>query len=578
MSGPVLELLERPLGASAGGVAADRRRRTDVLVLAVIGAIVLARIAYVLAADVVALTFRTTDDAYYYFNVARNIALGYGSTFDRINPTNGYHPLWMLCLLPVYAVFGADPAAALRAVCVLVAVLAGATAWLAYRVAASGIDRSAGVFVLCLLPVPLFVNATLNGLETGLLLAALMLLLCAELRWEVFSPWASPGRNVALGALLAVVFLSRLDSAFIILALVAWMIGRGGNALRKTVVVGAVGAVLVGPYLFWNRIEYGRFVPISGALKSTFPDVSFTLERFRDFHTLVGLAQIVFSGAVIVAWAVLGRGTGRAGQPQREPGTTTPAARGAPRTEGIPAVVPAMYVGCLLHFAYAVLFMNWAAYWWHYASYLPVTLFLAAFAFLRIVAWAGDRPAVRVGLTAAALLGAVGLLFAEAQRRGTHHEPWYAAARWASDHLPDGSVIGMTDCGLFGYFCAHRTVNLDGVINGVAYQEALRDERLAEYLRDCGVTHVADYEVRYRDGRYRIRLPARLFRAPGGAIVAREGDEAYHSPPYENVFHGDRAIHFAIWPIDRVSIYDDAAAADRNQDAGRPSSRAETDG
>ena len=40
-----------------------------------------------------ALTF---DDAFYYFGIARNVAHGHGSTFDGINPTNGYHPLWML--------------------------------------------------------------------------------------------------------------------------------------------------------------------------------------------------------------------------------------------------------------------------------------------------------------------------------------------------------------------------------------------------------------------------------------------------------------------------------------------------
>ena len=38
----------------------------------------------------------TRDDAYYYFKVAQNISEGHGSTFDGINLTNGYHPLWML--------------------------------------------------------------------------------------------------------------------------------------------------------------------------------------------------------------------------------------------------------------------------------------------------------------------------------------------------------------------------------------------------------------------------------------------------------------------------------------------------
>lgn len=47
-----------------------------------------------------ALTF---DDAYYYVEIARRIADGGGSTFDGLNTTNGYHPLWMLvCTVPFF--------------------------------------------------------------------------------------------------------------------------------------------------------------------------------------------------------------------------------------------------------------------------------------------------------------------------------------------------------------------------------------------------------------------------------------------------------------------------------------------
>src|SRR5262249_22089384 len=43
----------------------------------------------------------TVDDSYYYLKTADNAAHGYGLTFDRINPTNGFHPLWMAILVPL---------------------------------------------------------------------------------------------------------------------------------------------------------------------------------------------------------------------------------------------------------------------------------------------------------------------------------------------------------------------------------------------------------------------------------------------------------------------------------------------
>lgn len=45
----------------------------------------------------------TFDDSFYYFGIARNLMEGYGFTFDRLNQTNGFHPLWLFtCALPYW--------------------------------------------------------------------------------------------------------------------------------------------------------------------------------------------------------------------------------------------------------------------------------------------------------------------------------------------------------------------------------------------------------------------------------------------------------------------------------------------
>jgi len=65
------------------------------------------------------------DDAYYYFKVAQNISEGQGSTFDGINPTNGYHPLWMLICVPIFALARVDLILPLR---ILLLVMSGLSA------------------------------------------------------------------------------------------------------------------------------------------------------------------------------------------------------------------------------------------------------------------------------------------------------------------------------------------------------------------------------------------------------------------------------------------------------------------
>ena len=75
----------------------------------------------------------TRDDAYYYFKVAQNISEGRGSTFDGINATNGYHPLWMLICVPIFALARFDLILPLRILLLVMSGLSVATAILLYR-------------------------------------------------------------------------------------------------------------------------------------------------------------------------------------------------------------------------------------------------------------------------------------------------------------------------------------------------------------------------------------------------------------------------------------------------------------
>ena len=51
------------------------------------------------------------EDAFYYFQIARNLAEGKFSTFDGgITRTNGYHPLWLFLITPFYWVFDKEAA------------------------------------------------------------------------------------------------------------------------------------------------------------------------------------------------------------------------------------------------------------------------------------------------------------------------------------------------------------------------------------------------------------------------------------------------------------------------------------
>ena len=56
--------------------------------------------------------------------------------------------------------------------------------------------------------------------------------------------------------------------------------------------------------------------------------------------------------------------------------------------------------------------------------------------------------------------------------------------------LPAEAVIAGTDVGALAFWTGRRVVNLDGVMNDFEFQKVLRDRKLADYLRRQGVTHI----------------------------------------------------------------------------------------
>ena len=79
------------------------------------------------------LNWYLNDDAFYYFKVASNISSGLGITFDGINVTNGFHPLWMLINVPVFWFAGFDLFLPLRVLIIVSSLLSAGTGVLLFR-------------------------------------------------------------------------------------------------------------------------------------------------------------------------------------------------------------------------------------------------------------------------------------------------------------------------------------------------------------------------------------------------------------------------------------------------------------
>ena len=178
----------------------------------------------------------TRDDAYYYFKVAQNISEGHGSTFDGINPTNGYHPLWMLVCIPIFALARFDLILPLRILIILLAGLRAATSILLYHLLRKVIARPIAMLGALYWAFNMYIHWTAyqQGLETGLAAFCLVLFLYLLQRFERDRKIASPKGTMSVPlkqiATLAVaatlVTFSRLDMVFLAGIFGFWIVFR----------------------------------------------------------------------------------------------------------------------------------------------------------------------------------------------------------------------------------------------------------------------------------------------------------------------------------------------------------------
>jgi len=240
-------------------------------------------------------------DAFYYFTIATNWARFGVPTFDQTHPTNGFHPLWQWLTALAEGVIEAlgQSRFALPGVAVIGGLLLLSAALVLLGLARVKDGRVSPVFAL--LPVgawplaispvwwaardelpphrmtPLF--GTLWNFANGLESAVLVALFAGVVWFYVKRPADTPRRALAFGLLLGALSLARLDHAVFALAIAGLPFAH--RLLRRDAGRARLGAwtlcgwvAVLGLYLAYNVATVGRAMPVSGAVKSTFPHLN----------------------------------------------------------------------------------------------------------------------------------------------------------------------------------------------------------------------------------------------------------------------------------------------------------------
>jgi hypothetical protein len=204
------------------------------------------------------------DDALFYLQIGRSVALGTGPDFTPGLATNGYHPFWMLWCALVAAVTDTRWHQLVATAWLVVAMNAAwmAVAWRTFsRTFAepsvlAGIAAGAG-----------YVMIYGFGMESPLALTCYIACIAAALASE-----RAPSRRmlVVAAGLAGMTVFARLDQAITLVPSMLVLAWRDWQARRDPVgmlLAGAAGAVLPAAWLAYNQLTFGAFTPISGMLK-----------------------------------------------------------------------------------------------------------------------------------------------------------------------------------------------------------------------------------------------------------------------------------------------------------------------
>jgi len=478
----------------------------------------------------------STDDSFYYYSFAQNLAAGRGPTVDGLVPTNGVQPLWA-ALLTLLAVFARGDHALVTAVltCALLCLVLAGAFWsrVAWRLGGPWFGWAVALVWAHVMLTHQW--ALLTGMEISLNIAlagalAAALLDLHDRGWR--HPVAGP---LLLGALCGLFVLGRLDHVLALagLAVVEFSLRLAGRrglwpalGWRHLALVAAPAAALLTPYLLWNKLAFGHWLPVSGAIKLWQHErmlagaESGSIERLRD--------------VVIAGWRNLARPTGWSLAAVTDLQAWQPV-RGAVLAVGLLmtlAMVPARQRGrasALLLLLLAAALpramvhadrlnprdLAYAA--WYLTLAWPLGLLLVGHAVWRLLAlvprWHGAGEVLRAGIIVAACLSFLPGWRARLQWEVDHGDlTWRApmakvdALRWAERNLSDDAALGSFNSGVLHYYAQDRPVaNLDGRVDDGSLLATLQAGGSSlEYLRDRGVTHLIDTPV--DDGLWRELL------------------------------------------------------------------------
>lgn len=437
------------------------------------------------------LTWRATaDDAYYYFKLAQHLGIGSGATFDGIHPTNGFHPLYALLLVPIFQYVGDDIALGVHLALTLVALISVVTAWPIYLIGKHAHSSLAGAIgALIHLINPWVIVLTMTGVESAVYVGCFAWTVMAYMRWRS-SLQSIPG-IVSVGLLAGLTIMARSEGILLLVGIVLDLLIRKKTlryAITCAILVGGSAFLVCLPWIFWSISLFGTPLQISSSAitlhnyanmpENIYDWVKWYIGRIFWFIPRY-LYKIVLFNFLIVIFLVLFY-----------------IFRVKPDFSPVKKYYFLIFSFIAVSIYYNMILLH-QQHWYFNALVLIVNLVASpvmSSGLMYITSVHALKKYLRFFFVLA--LGVSSVLFVLNWQRGLYPGQRFAyenGIHIAHSHLRE-ERLGATDSGIIGFFCGCFMANLDGVMNNSAVEyyrvHGYNWDNILEFAVDQNVAYI----------------------------------------------------------------------------------------
>ena len=450
------------------------------------------------------------DDSFFYIKTAENFSKGLGSTFDGVNPTNGYHPLYFLTLVIIFIIpeylFNASPETLYRLVFSLHTVLIIFISFFVFKSLKLILkEKFNNIFISILfLLLASFVFIRDYGLESHLAILFLSIFLYIKSK-ELTGEGEYP---IIKSILLSLIFLSRTDFVFSLIPFVLTTDVYLSHE-KKRYSNYSVSILLFTVLLYYtsNYIFFGHLETVSGKLLNGFPRFLFV----SNIKTLITdpaklynqFARIIF---LIVSFVVFTLYFFKKGKEQE-------------KVRKYLVLIFAMGAGSLFFTLIHLCFNVYSIREWYmtlpvFVSIIMISLVFSEIKYLNVVS------------VILAIVLFIGVFYGS--RIGNYKYNYgYKYAKELNKIIPKDDIIYQVDyCGVTAFFSDRKIINGDGLINSFEYTDYLKAGKIGEYMKMKNVKYYSTYSQSnllrdsvYTDDNFSDKVEGKVFVFPKSSLV-----------------------------------------------------------